>query len=378
MSTLANDTPLTTGSQPETDRDASRRVRWAHLALAFSMLVTGACGMIYEYTLGVLGNNLMGSSQQQIFLIIGLMMFAMGVGASLQQRLGGNLIDRFLFIELLLGVLGGVSTFVIFTAFALTSSFHVVMYSFALSIGLLIGFEVPLLIRINAEYDRSLKRNLSWILSMDYVGSLGGALLFVYYFLTRYSVERISLTLGFINILLAAAGLIYFWPMVRRKALLAAGCGLGLAGLGVILWASDDWMVRLEQRCFEDPIVHSETTRYQHLVLTQQRQRTRLFIDGHLQFSSDDERIYHELLVHVPMRAAPRRQRVLILGGGDGLALREVLRYGDVAEVTLVDIDEGMIRLASEHPEMIRLNQAAFHDARVSHAPAPACWIRVK
>jgi len=348
------------------EKAESLRIRFAHIVLALSMLVTGACGMIYEYTLGVLGNNLMGSSREQIFVIIGLMMFAMGIGAAFQQRIAGNLLEKFLFIEILLGLLGGVSTIVIFTTFTFSDTFHLVMYTFAMAIGVLIGFEVPLLIRINAEYKRSLKTNLSSILTMDYVGSLLGALLFVYVLLTRFSVERISLLLGIANTLLAAAGLLYFWPFVRRKYALSAACWLALAVLLMVGWKSDDWMVRLEQRCFTDPIVHTETTKYQHLVLTQRRQRTRLYIDGHLQFSSEDEEIYHELLVHVPMRVASQRQSVLVLGGGDGLALREVLRYGDVREVTLVDIDPGMIRLAAKHPEMIRMNRASFHDARVT------------
>ncbi len=349
------------------DHTITWRIRFAHVILAMSMLVMGACGIIYEYTLGVMGNNLMGSSREQIFVVIGLMMFSMGLGAALQQRLVNNLIDHFLLIELLLGLVGGVSTLAIFASFAWTDSYRLVMYSFVLTIGALIGCEIPLLIRINSKYMISLRHNLSVILCMDYVGSLIGALLFAYVLLARMSLERISLILGCVNTLLAMGGLLFFWPMVRRRHVLAAGCCCSLMILGTTAFKADVWTIRLEQRCFEDPVVHSETTTYQHLVLTHSRPRNRLrlYIDGHLQFSSKDEAIYHELLVHVPMAAAASHQRVLILGGGDGLALREVLRFGDVRSVTLVDIDPAMIRLSSEHPEMILLNRAAFHDARV-------------
>lgn len=326
----------------------------------------GACGMIYEYALGVLGNNLMGSSHEQIFVIIGLMMFAMGVGASLQQRIGAHLIDRFLWIELTLGLAGGFSTLVIFSSFVYTDSYRVIMYAFALLIGGLIGCEIPLLIRINTAYESSLKANLSSILSMDYVGSLVGSLLFTYVLLTRMSIERISMALGCVNALLALGGLIYFWPLVRSRVPLVIGCSAVTASLAWALTSSANWMATLEQRCFEDPIVYSETTKYQHLVLTNKSNRLRLYIDGHLQFSSDDEYIYHEMLVHVPMAVAKRRAQVLILGGGDGLALREVLRYPDVASVTLVDIDPAITQLASTQPELVAANQAAFHDARVS------------
>lgn len=349
-----------------------RRARFARLVLAVSMLVMGACGIIYEYTLGVLGNNLMGSSHEQLFVIIGLMLFAMGLGAMLQQQLVDGLIDRFLWIELLLGLLGGTSTIVIYTSFVFTDSYQLIMYAFALSIGVLIGCEIPLLIRINTEYTDSLRGNLSTILSMDYVGSLAGALLFTYVLLTRVSVERISLLLGCVNTLLAIGGLIYFWPVVGRRRLLAVSCAGVLVGLAVALSQSASWMAQLEQRCFEDPIIYSETSRYQHVVLTQShaKDRTRLYIDGNLQFSSEDESIYHEMLVHVPMTLAASREHVLILGGGDGLALREVLKYPDVDEVTLVDIDPAVIRMASSQPDLLEINQAAFHDARV-HVAVP-------
>ncbi|MBM81635.1 MAG: spermidine synthase [Planctomycetaceae bacterium] len=343
------------------------RTRFAHVVLAVSMLVMGACGIIYEYTLGVLGNNLMGSSHEQLFVIIGLMMFAMGAGAVLQQRLVGNLIDKFLWVELLLGLLGGISTLVIYATFVFTDSYQLVMYAFSLGIGVLIGCEIPLLIRINTEYTNTLRANLSSILSMDYVGSLIGALLFAYVLLTRLSVERISLILGCVNILLAIAGVAFFWPMVKRRQLFLVACGLAAATLGVGLSQSRTWMAELQQRCFVDPIVYSKTTKYQHIVLTESipEDRLRLYLDGHLQFSSDDEAIYHEMLVHPPMSLARSRQRILILGGGDGLALREVLKYSDVESVVLVDIDPAIIELAREHPKLVSINGNALQDARV-------------
>jgi spermidine synthase len=357
------------------------RFRFARTILALSMLIMGACGIIYEYTLGVLGNNLIGSSHEQIFVIIGIMMFGMGLGAVVQKRIVGSLVDRFLFIELLLGFVGGVSTLVIYATFVYSTSYWILMYAFALAIGVLIGLEIPLLIRINAEYARSLRTNLSDILCMDYVGSLVGALIFTYILLTRLSVGRISLVLGCVNTLLAIGGLVYFWPLVRRPRPLALASGLTMLFLLLSLVKVDGWTASLEQRCFEDPIVHSETTKYQHLVLTKRGERLRLYINGHQQFCSQDEVIYHETLVHVPMSVVRRRQRVLILGGGDGLALREVLRYGDVQRVTLVDIDPAVVRLATEHPDLIRLNRAAFHDARVhtirAHGVSPGKKIAV-
>ena len=342
-----------------------KRFRFVRLVLAVSMFIMGGCGIIYEYTLGVLGNYLIGSSHEQIFVVIGIMMFAMGLGAAVQSRIVGQLLDKFLLIELALGFVGGISAVTIYAVFGWTTSYNVVLYTFALGIGVFIGLEIPILIRINTEYSKNLRVNLSVILCMDYVGALVGALLFTYVLLTHLSVGRISIILGLVNTLLALGGLIYFWPLIQRRIMLALLCLLSLSVLSLSFIRADEWMVQAEQRCYVDPIIHRETSRYQHLVLTRRDDIVRLYINGHLQFCSTDEAIYHDMLVHVPMTLAPRRDSVLILGGGDGFALREVLHYPDVRRVTLVDIDPAMVRLASTHPDMVRMNEAAFHDARV-------------
>ena len=347
----------------------ARTHRHAGKVLSLSMLVMGACGMIYEYTLGVLGNHLVGGSHEQIFVVIGVMMFAMGVGAALQRVVTMHLLDVFVAIEILLGFVGGMATLTVYATFVWTTSFQLVLLGFAFLVGCLIGLEIPVAVRVNSQYDRSLRINLSSILSMDYVGSLLGALLFAYVLLTRVSIPRIGVSLGIVNTALALVVLTYFWRLVRRPRLLLSGALTSLFVLGVSFVKTDGWLVELEQRCFADPIVHSETTPYQHIVLTRRDDHLRLYINGQLQFSSQDEAIYHELLVHVPMAVAERRRRVLVLGGGDGLALREVLRYPAVESVTLVDIDSAVTRLASTHPDLVELNQGALLDARVDSRP---------
>jgi len=365
MSVASTGTDAADGRPNGRTASLPRRLRFTRPVVAAAMFLMGACGIAYEYVLGVTGNNLIGSSHEQIFVIIGIMMFAMGLGAVVQKRLTGDLLDWFLGVEIALGLLGGASSLLVYVTFVYTASYHVVMYGFAFVVGALIGLEVPLLIRINVRYAASLKANLSDIFCMDYVGSLAGALVFTYVLLSRLSIGRIGLVLGCVNAGVALAMLAFFGRAVRRRAALAAG---GIAVLAALLAGTahaDRWLARLEQRCFQDPIIHAETSRYQHIVLTRRDDRLRMYINGHLQFSSRDEHVYHEMLVHVPMAVAPRARRVLILGGGDGLALREVLRYGQVEHVTLVDIDPAVIRLAGEHPDLIRLNRAAFHDARV-------------
>ena len=349
------------------EKEPTTTYRHARKFLSASILVMGACGIVYEYTLGVLGNNLMGSSHEQIFVIIGIMMFAMGVGSAMQQRILGALVDKFVFIETLLGLIGGTATLIVYTSFAYMVSYQVVLFSFAFVIGTLIGLEIPIAIRINEKFQKNLRGNLSSILSMDYVGALFGALVFAYVLLTKLSIGKIGVLVGIANCLLSIVVLCYFWSAVKRKTLLSLFAIASLTILGACYIFGDRWVSVLEQRCYKDPIVHRQTTTYQHLVLTKSTKNDRLtlFINGHRQFSSDDEKIYHELLVHPPMALASSRERVLILGGGDGLALRDVLRYDDVREVTLVDIDPAITELCSTHPEIVALNEDAFRDSRV-------------
>ena len=345
------------------------RFRHARKMLAASMFVMGACGIAYEYTLGALGNNLMGSSHEQIFVVIGLMMFAMGLGATLQKNISDNLVDKFLLVEILLGLTGGISALAIYLAYVYSTSYMLLLWGFSLGIGILIGLEIPLLIRINREYSTSLKTNLSEILSMDYVGSLAGALLFTFVLFANLSINQIAVTLGCVNLLLALLGLAYFRPLLHHfKKLLLLAC-VGSIILGYLLILSENWWTSLEQRTYSDPIIYRHTSKYQHIVMTRRNNRLSLFINGHLQFNSQDERIYHEMLVHVPFSVASSSAKVLILGGGDGLALREVLKYDAVRRVDLVDIDPSMTDLASTHPDLVRLNRGALLDDRVTLSP---------
>lgn len=331
------------------------------------MFVMGACGLVYEYVLSVLGNYLMGSSHEEIFVIIGLMMFAMGVGSFAQRLIRKDLFDRFLLLESILGIVGGFAASLVFYLFAVSESYRVVLYGMSFLIGMLIGMEIPILIRINKEYSASLKTNLSEILSMDYAGALAGALLFAYVLLTNVDLTRIAFVLGLSNAFIAVLGWIVLRDRLVRPKFTGAFIVIVFAALSYGFAKAPQWDEWSEQRFFADPIVYRETSRYQHIVITDSPRTgiTRLYINGHLQFSSHDEQIYHECLVHPAMTIAPSRRNVLILGGGDGLALREVLSYPDVESITLVDLDPSITRLAREHPDLVRMNGGALSDSRL-------------
>ena len=175
-----------------------------------------------------------------------------------------------------------------------------------------------------------------------------------------------AFALALITVATAGIALIYFRPLIHFFLPLLILLGLGFATLTYAFSRSADWTSYAEQRLFRDRIVFSETSRYQHIVLTESVSgEVACYINGRLQFNSADEFIYHENLVHPAMMIAPRRERILILGWGDGLALREVLKYPDVASVTLVDIDPRMTELAAKNPHFVHLNGNSLGSSRL-------------
>ncbi len=131
-----------------------------------------------------------------------------------------------------------------------------------------------------------------------------------------------------------------------------------------------------EDNIYADDIIFARDTRYQHIVLTRFKDDIRLFLNSHLQFSSRDEYRYHEALIHPGLSAIPAPRRVLVLGGGDGLAVREILKYPQIESITLVDLDPEMTRLFSTHPMLTALNQKSFSASRVHIINADAFpWV---
>jgi spermidine synthase len=374
-----------------------RQARLERAVLYLSMFVMGGCGLAYEYTLSKLSSDLLGNSARQWAIIIGVMMFFMGVGADLQKYLRArNLIDKLIVAEIALGLIGGFGpVLLLYTYVAYLEAYVAVQYLLIAAIGLLIGIEIPLLMRINAGLpspaaapggaapqlsiqegaalesadaaeDRALRFNLGGILKMDYIGALAGALAWTFVLPRLYTMTTGAFVLGLLNLLAAATALVYFRRRAAHPAALAAAVAAGVAALVVGLLAGDGWASAAEQRLYRDRVVQVETTPFQHIVVTRSAAgETALYLNGHLQLHSSDEHIYHENLVHPAMSIAPHPRRVLILGGGDGLALREVLRYGAVESVTLVDIDPAMTQLAAENPYLTALNEGSLRDARV-------------
>lgn len=354
---------------------AERGSRAPQLILAVSMFVTGGCGLVAQYILSTVSTYILGNSIEQFSVIIALTLLMMGLAGMVQRTLSDkNLVEKFVATEIAIGLLCGFTPLAMYAAYAnLSEHFALVQFALILSIGFLIGLEIPLAIRINERFAPSLKANIANIWALDYVGSFVGAVVWAFLLIRALPLTEISFLVGFLNLGVGALTLLYFWK--HGHAGLGKWMGvawIACAALMAFGMANNRvWSLGLEQRLYDDPIVFSQTSKYQRIVVTERPNDLRLFLNGNLQFSSVDEAIYHEHLVHPAMTLAPYRRRVLILGGGDGMALREVLKYKDVESVTLVDLDPAMIELGKNDPRIRKLNGNAFADARVTAQVSP-------
>jgi len=319
---------------------------------------------VYELVAGALASYLLGDSVTQFSTVIGTYLFAMGIGSWLSRFVGRDLVARFVTVELLVAVVGGFSSTLLFLAFAYTEAFRLALYLLVGVVGVLVGLEVPLLMRIlRGRYD--FREVVSNVLTFDYLGALGASLLFPLVLVPRLGLVRAALVFGVVNALVALWGTWLFRDRLGARRVLAGAGVLVLVVLGVGIWRAGRLTTLAEANMYADDVVLARDTRYQRIVLTAWKDDLRLFLNGHLQFSSRDEYRYHEALVHPGLAALPGARRVLVLGGGDGLAVREILRYPDVQQVTLVDLDPEMTRLFSTHPRLVALNGGSLRDRRV-------------
>lgn len=337
-------------------------------ALLLTVFVIGTCGLVYELLAGTLASYVLGDSVTQFSTVIGVYLFAMGVGAWLSSFLEDDVAARFVEVEIAVALVGGCSAATLFLAFSRVGWFQVVLYGMVLVIGILVGLEIPLLMRILKDRFE-LKDLVARVLTFDYLGALLASLAFPLFIVPQLGLVRGSFVVGLVN---AAVGLWCTWLLEgaferpRTAWFLRVEGAVTVLVLGLGLVFSDQLTSLAEDHMYADPVVHAETTPYQRIVVTRGRSGFQLFLNGNLQFSSHDEHRYHEALVH-PGFAAARRpvERVLVLGGGDGLAVREILRHATVEEVVLVDLDPAMTRLGRRLPLLRSLNQDALGDTRV-------------
>lgn len=335
--------------------------------LKVAIFATGFAGIVAEYVLSTLATYFIGDSVFQWTMIVSLMLFFMGIGARLSKYLNKDLISTFLILEVILSLLVSFSSILVYTLAAISAYYGIVIYTLCVSIGLLIGLEIPLVIRINEEYE-DLKTNISSVLEKDYYGSLLGGVFFGFVGLPFLGLTYTPFVLGFVNLSVAVFVAFVLYKklpsntskkIVSLLAITTLIIATGLASTSpIIQWG--------EQKKYKDKVVFSEQTKYQKIVMTSWQEEYWLYLNGNLQFCSLDEEMYHEPLVHPAMQLYPKPTDVLVLGGGDGCAVRELLKYDSLQSIELVDLDPKITELAKTHEVLTKINEHSLMSEKVS------------
>lgn len=350
--------------------------------------VISTCGLVYELIAGTIASYLLGDSITQFSTVIGTYLFSMGIGSFLSKYIDKNVPLTFVQVEMLVGLVGGSSAAALFLLFDHIDNFRILLYSLVAIIGILIGLEIPLLMRILKDR-LEFKDLVSKVFTFDYIGALIASLLFPLVLVPYLGLIRTSFLFGLFNLLVAFWTLHLFrdqLPWLRSLRVTAFCCVVFLVcGFAY----SEKLMALAESSSYPDPVIYSTSTPYQRIVITGGTRDIRLFLNGNLQFSSRDEYRYHEALVHPAMASLidakdPKDPKdlkdpkdILVLGGGDGMAVRELLKYPSVRSITLVDLDKKMITLFTQQDLLTRLNKKSLSDPKVSVIIGDAfVWLR--
>ena len=357
-------------ADPAAGRGTASTPRPIEIALLASVFVVAACGLLYELAAGAVASYLLGDSILQFSTVIGAYLFAMGMGSWLSRYFERQLPAHFLRIELLVAVIGGALPATLFLVNAyVPGAFRLALYAMVIAVGCLIGLEIPLVMRI-LRRNVALKDLVSKVLTFDYLGALAVSLAFPLVLVPQLGLVRTGLLFGVVNAVVACWAVWLFRHELRRLRAHAGACAAVFLVLAAAFMAAERITTLTEDKLYQDRIVFAANSTYQRIVVTAGRGGYRLFLNGNLQFAERDEYRYHEALVHPVMAAyaasgqGPRK--VAILGGGDGMALREVLKYPAVDAVTLVELDPNMTRLFSTHEALLRLNARSLLSPRLS------------
>ncbi len=358
-------------AQPPANTQLQLNPAQLRLLLA-SVFIIAACSLLYELLISSLSTYLLGSSVVHYSVTIGLFLFFMGVGAWFARFINHSLIAVFVLVELSIGFIGGISALVLFSAYVWSEAYYPVMLLVIAAISTLVGLEIPILTRI-IETTEGLQKGISEVLTFDYLGALIASLLFPFVLLPWFGHLVAAAGTGLLNL---AVALVIGWHFRQQlgqwKPVLAlvSLCSIGV--LAMVLFFTNPLQRLLEQGLYQDTVIHSEQSTYQKIVITQWGDDTRLYLNGSLQFSSIDEHRYHEVIAHTPAAFARQRQSALVIGGGDGLAVRELLQYDSLQKITLVDIDPAITSLVKRLPVLKKQSADSLQDPRVNviHADA--------
>jgi spermidine synthase len=339
--------------------------------LLLAAAVGALCGIVYELLLASLASYLLGSPVLVFSLTVGVFLASMGLGAFLSRFVHRGLLPTFLWLELTLSLFGGLLPIALFAVYAVDGPYLGAHVLGTAAVGALVGVELPLLTRM-LEQAGGLRVAIARALALDYVGALVGSVLFPLVLLPVLGLVGSAAAAGAAGaITVAAVGWGHRGLLPRSRTLVGASVAVACALVAgaVPLGAAAD---RLESRLYAAPVIARVQSRHQRIVLTRHRGDVRMYLDGDLQWSALDEHRYHEALVHPALALHERPARVLVLGAGDGLAIREILKDARVAEIVLVELDEAVLELSRRHPAVRRQNGGSLDDPRVVRVVADA------
>jgi spermidine synthase len=364
---------------PEAAPSAGPSGRWRALLLA-AVAACAACGIIYELALLTLSASLDGGGIVATSLIVAGYIAALGAGALLVKPLLAHAAITFIAVEALLGIIGGLSAAALYVVFAFVDGSTWVLAVSTALIGGLVGAEVPLLMTLlqrgRTAGAADAGRTLANLNAADYLGALLGGLVWPFLLLPHLGMIRGAAATGMINLAAAAVVAIFLLrQVVSTRQLVLALCALAAAVglLATLLLRSADIETTSRQRLYADPIIAYRHTAYQEIVVTRRGNDTRLYLDGGLQFSTRDEYRYTESLVYPALGNGAHS--VLVLGGGDGLAARELLRQPGISKIVQVELDPAVIDIA--RTTLRAANDGSLDNPRVAVLTEDAMnWLR--
>lgn len=327
--------------------------------LIIATFFVAIASIVYELVIGGISSYLLGNSVWQFSITIGLFMTAMGLGALISKYIIKDLMTKFILIEIILGLIGGFSAGLLFTSFALSNSYKLVMYILILIIGALTGLEIPLLTRLIKKHN-DIKVVLANVMSVDYIGGLVGSILFPIILLPNLGFILTSYLMGLLNLIVALLVYYKYQEHLKKAKLILLILILAISSLIYSTIKTEQTEHYLEQRLYRDQVVYSQQSKYQKIVITKDNHDFRMFLNGNIQFSSQDEYRYHESLVHPIMHLVKDHQQVLVLGGGDGLVVKQLLKYPAIKQIDLVDLDQAVTTLAQNNKYLLAVNDNAL------------------
>ncbi|MBX2840258.1 MAG: polyamine aminopropyltransferase [Flammeovirgaceae bacterium] len=346
--------------------------------LKLALFATGLSGIVAEYILSTLATYFLGNSVLQWTMILSIMLFSMGLGSRISKYFETHLLEKFILIEFILSLLVSFCS-VLAYAVSIYASFNedlsyytfeldgVAIYFMSILIGLLIGMEIPLVTRLNEDYE-TLRVNISNVMEKDYYGSLLGGVFFAFIGLPYLGLTYTPFILGIVNFIVAVGLYFRLQNLVDKKYNFSIKLGTICVFLVIATGAvfAKNVVEYGEQKRYKDKVIFQDQSPFQKIVVTQWKEFYWLYLNGNPQLSTFDEWLYHEPLVHPVMKLSQNPKNILVLGGGDGCAVREILKYESVESVTLIDLDAKVTQLCSTHPIFTELNKNSLSHDKVT------------